>query len=312
MKKLIYIIIISVLLISPGYAQETSSERKIPVLNGHSFASLGHFRNSFINTSLEAHLGFGLTSPMRISGLVIDDKELFSFEGQILFLTVQVMYQQRFNPWLALFITTKMAGRVGTDMSTILANGVKTMSGGSIGWLIRITQSKKLNLSGTVFVQNLTGNFVNVSKYFEDLINDVPNPSLTYKVPAMLIGFGIQGAYAFNSTFGLQFQGEYRFGESFERGKSASFFSLGILGDVDFKPAHDVPVGLALGYILSSDADLVMDNGGMVNMIAARIGYTGSDDFELGLQYAYNKVNLNSVDQKPSVNTIKLILKFYF
>jgi len=313
MRKLIFTILISLIFISTVSAQElTSSKRKIPDLNGHIFPSLRHFRNSFINTSLEAHLGFGLTSPIRISGLIFDDEELFAFEGQIMFFQAKVRYQQKFNSWLALFISTKMAGRVGTDMSTILADGVNTIVGGDIGWLIRIMQSRKLNLSGTVSVRNLMGNFINVGAYFEDLINDEPNPSLTNKVPAMHLGLGIQGAYAFNSTFGMQFQAEYSYGESFKRGESTSSFSLGVLGDVDFNPKHGVPVGLALGYSLTSAEDIVLEDGGSVNMIAGRIGYTGSDDFELGLQYTYNKLKLKDIDEKATVNAIALILKFYF
>ncbi|MEA3480223.1 MAG: hypothetical protein U9R60_18715 [Bacteroidota bacterium] len=314
MRKLIYIIIITLLCFDSGNAQTltSSGERKVPNLNGHTFPSVFHFNNSFINTSLEANLGFGLTSPVRISGLVIDDHELFAFEGQILFINTRVRYQQRFNPWLALYMSFEMAGRVGTDMSTILADGVNTLVGGNIGWLIRIMQTNKFNLSGTVYIQNLTGNFINVSEYFQELINNDPNPTVVKKVPAMVVGVGTQGAYAFNSTFGLQFQAACAFGESFQREKSAVFYSLGILGDVDFMSKHNVPVSLALGYTLISEAEIVLEDGAFINLISGRIGYTGSSDFELGLQYSYNKVNLKSVDKNPSVSTIMLILKFYF
>ena len=75
-----------------------------------------------------------------------------------------------------------MSGRIGTDMATIMADGVNTLSGGDIGWLIRIYKTDKFNLSATANVQNLTGNVINVSGYFEDIINNNPNPALTKKV----------------------------------------------------------------------------------------------------------------------------------
>ncbi len=83
------------------------------------------------------------------------------------------------------------------------------MTGGDIGWLIRIYKSEKFNLSATANVKNLTGNVINVSDYFEDIINNNPNPSLTRKVPIMIVGTSIRGAYAFNPTYGLQFQGDF-------------------------------------------------------------------------------------------------------
>lgn len=314
MKKIYYIIVILLVYSINGLAQSDSSKsvRKVPTLNGHTFPSSSHFSSSFITTHLHADLGFGLTSKVKIPGLILDDYEILSFEGQILFFNAAVQYQQRFTPWLSLYLSFVMSGRIGADMSTIMADGVNTMSGGDIGWLIRITHSKKFNLSGTVKVQNLTGNFINVSEYFEDLINDVPDPSVIKKVPTLTIGTGIRGAYAFNPTFGLQFQGDYNYGESFERNKTGGYFSAGVIGDIDFLPKHNTAVGLALGYGITDAPEVLIGDGGLSHLITAKIGYTGSDDFELGIQYSYFNVKLDSIDQKPFISKLLLLLKFYF
>lgn len=314
MKKLTTYILVFLISVSVGLSQteELTSNKKVPMLNGHFFPSSSHFSSSFVNTSLQVDLGFGLTSTLKIPGIVIDDYELFSFEGQILFFNTNVTYQQRFTPWLALYLSFTMSGRIGTDMSTIMADGVNTLSGGDIGWLIRIMKSKKLNLSATVNVQNLTGNFINVSEYFEDIINNNPDPTLTKKVPAMIIGTSVRGAYAFNPTYGIQFQGDFNYGESFNRETNQGFLSAGVLGDIDFLPKHNTAVGLALGYGITTAPEIVMGEKGVSHLITGRVGYTGSDDFELGIQYTYYNVNLSSVDDKPFVSKILLLLKFYF
>jgi hypothetical protein len=67
-----------------------------------------------------------------------------------------------------------------------------------------------------------------------------------------------------------------------------------------------------LGYAITSAPEIVMGDGGMSHLISGKIGYTGSDDFELGVQYTYYNVNLKSVDEKPFISKILLILKFYF
>lgn len=288
------------------------TKKKVPTLNGHTFPSSSHFNSSFITTNLHADLGFGTTSILKIPGIIIDDYEILAFEGKLLFFNMSVQYQQRFTPWLALYFTLQASGRVGTDMSTILADGVNTLSGGDIGWLIRITHNKKFNLSGTINVKNITGNFINVSDYFEDLINNVPDPRVSQTIPAMAVGVGIRGAYAFNPTFGLQFQGDYYYGESFIRSKTKGFFDAGVMGDMDFLPKHHTAVGLALGYGITTAPEIVMDADGLSHLITAKIGYTGSDDFELGIQYTYFNVELQSVEEKPFVSKILLLLKFYF
>lgn len=315
MKKTYYVLIILLIFSITGLAQSDSikSVRKVPTLNGHTFPSSSHFNSSFITTHLHADLGFGLTSKLKIPGIIIDDYEILSFEGQILFFNTYVQYQQRFTPWLALYMSFKMSGRVGTDISTIMADGVNTLSGGDIGWLIRISRTKKFNLSGNIGIQKLTGNFINVSGYFKDIINNVPDPSITKKVPAMIVGVGLRGAYAFNPTYGLQFQADFNYGESFQReNNSKGFISAGVIGDIDFLPKHNTAVGLALGYGLTNAQEIVMGDGGLSHLITARVGYTGSDDFELGLQYTYFNTELQSVEQKPFISKILLLLKFYF
>lgn len=314
MKKLTNTIILILVFCGTTYAQSDtpSVDRKIPSLNGHSFLSTSYLGSSFVTTSLQADLGVGSTSWLKIPGIMIDDYEILSFEGKILFFDMNVQYQQRFTPWLAMYMSFKMSGRLGTDMSTIMADGVNTLTGGNIGWLIRIKHTNKFNLSGTVYLNNITGNFINVTEYFEEIINNDPYPSVVKKVPAMSVGAGVRGAYAFNSIFGLQFQLDYAYGESLERTKTKGYFSGGFLGDVDFMPKHKVPIGLALGYALSSSPEIVMNDGGVSNLFLCKIGYTGSNDFELGVQFTYYNTHLKSIDEKPFISKAMLTLKFYF
>lgn len=314
MKKLLFIFIALLFCFNTSYSQttHTDAESKIPNLGGHAFPSLSHFRSSFVSTSLQANIGFGITSPIVINGITIGDHELFSFEGQLLFMSADIYYQQRFNPWLSLFINFSLAGRMGSDMSTILADGVSTIAGGDIGWLIRIYQNKKFNLSGSLKITNVTGNFIDVSDYVEDIINDVPDPSLSRRVPSMSAGFGVHGAYAISPVFGLQAYASCAIGESFEREESKWYYSGGLMADADFMPAYKVPIGLALGYSFSSAPDIFTTEGGITHVINGKLGYTGSSDYELGLQYSYYNLKLKSTDQSTGVTIITLILKLYF
>jgi hypothetical protein len=313
MKKLLTILAILVFMGS-GMAQEELHKQdwKVQVLNDHTFPTMSNFRTSFVTTNVKASLGYGITSPIKITGLTIGETEILTFEGQLIFLSMEVEYQQKFNPWLAIYINLRLAGRLGSDMSTILADGVNTITGGGIGWLFRIYQSKKFNLSGTVDVNNVTGNFINVSQYFEDLINDVPDASVTKKVPSLSASAGLQAAYAFSPVFGAQFHGYYAVGETFDRQGSIGFYSFGVMGDVDFLPRQQVPVGLALSYTITSSPYIIMAEGAYTHMLAGKIAYTGSKEFELGVQYTYYKVDLESVDNNPAINHFGLIVKLYF
>jgi len=309
-----YVLAIALISSTVGNAQsdDSANEQLVPSLNGHTFLTSSHLRSSFVTTNLQADIGFGVTSKLAIPGIIIGDHEILGFEGSILFIDLNVQYQQRFTDWLSLYMNFKMAGRVGTDFSTIVADGVNTITGGDIGWLIRIKETEKFNLSGTISVNNINGSFINVANYIQEILDDVPYPSVIKKVPAMSVAAGVRGAYAFNPTYGLQFQLDMAYGESLQRGNSKGFFAAGIMGDIDFNPKCNVPIGLGLGYTRSSAPVIVMNNGGAANIITGKVGYTGSDEFELGLQFTYYNVEINSVESKPFVTKILLSLKFYF
>ncbi len=302
----------ALLVSAEGQPGEAIPGKKVPVLYGHTFPTVGGFRSPFVNTSLEANLGFGNTSLLKIKGIDLGDYEILSFEGKLLFYNMRVNYTQRFTPWLSLHVSMNAAGRVGTNMSTIMADGVNTLSGGTIGWLVRIMERERFYMSGSLSVNNMTGNLINVADYFRDLINNVPNPTVTKRIPAMAVSAGIQGAYAFSPTFGLQFMTEYAYGESFERKKNQGYFIAGINGDADLNPRYRVPLGFALGYTLTSAPEIVFGEGGASNLATLKLGYTGSDDFELGLQYTFYDVKIRSVEDKPYVSKIVLLLRFFF
>lgn len=318
MRKLIYLLIIltaysgSVVAQASDSTSISSSQQKCQVLNGHRFPSTSYMRSAFISTALQADFGFGITSELEMPGIPVGDYEILSFTGQLVYVDMDVQYQQRFTPWLALFFSAKMAGRLGSDMSTILADGVNTLAGGDIGWLIRVKQTEKFLLSASFKVTNIKGNFINIPEYFEEVINDEPYPSVIKQVPGLSAGVGLRSAYAFNPTYGLQLSLGYQYGETLERGTSQGYYAGSILGDIDFNPKQEVPVGLALGYALTSSPVIVMSDGGIANLFLFKVDYTGSNDFELGLQFNMYSTYLKSIDDNVFVKKAMLSFKFYF
>jgi hypothetical protein len=312
-KSLLIFIIISTVSLTVT-AQDTIKQPvpKAPVLNGHKFPSLAAFRSPFIVTSFEANIGIGQTSKLTIPGFDIGDYELFAFEGSLLFVGLNIQYQQRFNDWLALFFTAKLAARIGSNMSTILVDGVNTIAGGEIGWLIKIYQGRKISLSGSIGLKNITGSFINVKDYFEEIINNNPDPSITKVIPAMSLGAGLYFAYAISPTFGMQSSLGYAYGESFIRGEKTGYYHLGLAFDVDFNPAKRVPVGISLGYSLSSIPEIIFNYQPPTNILIAILSYTGSEDFELGLQYNVSEIKSANFASTGYLSLAQILFKYYF
>lgn len=314
MKKSYIIAVVLVILSGISLAQDSVAikKSKYPQLNGHMFPTMVTFRSSFVNTSFRGYIGLGQTSKLTIPGIKIDDYEIFTFEGRLLFASINVHYQQRFNDWLALYLSLNLGARLGSDMSTILVDGVNTMTGGEIGWLIKIFQAKKFILSGSLGVRNLTGSFINVTDYFKEIINNNPDPSVVKVIPAMSAGGGLHFAYAISPTFGMQGSASYAYGESFTRGETDGYYNVGLGFDADLEPAKRVPLGFALGYSISSAPEIIMNYKGPTKIAIARLSYTGSDDFELGLQFLFYDLNSPNFTTTAYIRNAILVFKYYF
>ena len=269
-------------------------------------------KSPFINTSFQANIGLGQTSRLTVPGIKIGDHEIIAFEGKLLFANLSVNYRQRFNNWLSLDISAKIVARLGADMSTILVDGVNTMTGVEVGWLIKIYQGKKLSLAASLGLRNLTGSFINVKDYFEEIINNNPDPSVNKVIPAMSVDGGIHLAYALSRTFGFQVSALYAYGESFHRGENEGSFNCGIAFDADLNPAYRIPIGITLGYNKSSAPEIMMNYKGTTNLAIAMLNYTGSEDFELGLQYIFNDLESDKFKGTVRVSTASIVFKYYF
>ena len=106
--------------------------------------------------------------------------------------------------------------------------------------------------------------------------------------------------------------GDLSYGESLHRGDIQFYYSIGVQGEVDFNPKHNVPIGLALGYVTTTNTKSISANSGISNIFMGKIGYSGSEEFELGLQFSYYDVNLNAVETNVFVSKAVLMLKFFF
>lgn len=298
--------------ITTSQTDSTLVYKKIPSLNEHSFPSTVFLRNSFINTNLSTNIGFGTTDPISVPEFTIGDVVIPAFEGNILFVDLNIQYQQKITHWLAAYLGAKFTARVGTDMYTVLYDGANTITGSNIGLLMKIKQTNKFNLSGSIGYNKVSGNFIGLADFIEDIIEGEADSTIFNTNAVSNVNFGIRGAYAFNSMYGVQFNTEYGYGESLGENENESYYAVGAVGDIDFYPRYKVPVDLALGYSISSSPEIVMADGGTSNLYFGKIAYSASNDYELGLQFIYYNIDINSLEQKPYIKKIMLGLKFYF
>jgi hypothetical protein len=117
-------------------------------------------------------------------------------------------------------------------------------------------------------------------------------------------------AYAFNATYALRATGSFGVVENFDddsvlKGKNR----IGLMGEVDFKDRHGIPVGITLGYFNGFPK-----NGNLSGLSGTLLGfwYTGKTDFVIGLETGWLEIPTGQGSDIVDGAFGTINLKYYF
>lgn len=285
-------------------------------LKGHKFIINSSIGSPFIQTFLENRLGAGQTIDLDIPTIRISGTEVVQLKGELLFTALNLKYQQKIKDWMAFNASVLVTGRLGTKAGSLISEGVNVFTGYQLGWLFKVYENKEMMLSGTVDITNNSVTIIDLEKFVQGIIDSgkiTKDNQLVKEIPALRVGGGLRGSYAFNQTFGFTGFASLSNGESANRDNSNRwFFNFGLAFDADLMPKQNVPIGFLLGFysVDYAGAEVSLENDPK-NFIL-QISYTGKNDLNLGLDINYQTYKPVNYDRNISFINVSLGLKYFF
>jgi len=295
----------------PSSAQAQEPVR-IPTHAGHRFLPLVEIPDPFIKTFIRNSVGLGTAFDLKTPSFEFEGQPVDGLRGNLLAALLEFEYQQGVNDWLAARVRFKVSGRLGTDVQSLLAQGITGSTTFELGWLFRLHQTEKTLLSGTFDVSNGSFTSLSLTAFINDIIAG-RDPNLVYKTPTIRSGPGLRYAWAANDLVGVILNGRTGYGESSNRSTNDEwFYRLGAAVDFDLKARTSVPLGLAVGYYLDS-----LPEGGDAIAKAfrewvLRISYTGPGDFLVSLDMSWGKLPLRDFEDEVQFGSTAINLRYYF
>ncbi len=298
---------------STATAQESGDrEWKAPHLNGHTFSPISSVPDAFVRSYFRNNLGVASTFDIDIPIAIIDGDTLLASRGSLLFANLSLEYQQTIREWIAFRAGFKVIGRLGTGTSALLATGVSATSGFELGWLIRLLETRRSYLSLSFDVRNNNFTTINLGDFIDDLI-DGEDAELVRKIPSLRTGAGIRFTHAFSPLIGLVSFFETGYGESLDRTKDDEWFTnFGATVDFDLAAVNFIPVGLAVGYEQDSFPEGGADITEVVRAFLFRIGYTGREDLNLGLNVSYSTFPTDEIENRIKSVGFNFDIRYFF
>ena len=299
---------------APG-TQTLAPRMTAPVLADHRFTTTTAVKLPFISTYFRNALALGMAPGSEVPLAVIDGKEITFESGDVLFTTLQIEYQQAVKEWMGFWLNFGLAGKLGTETASLLAQGVTVTSGFRVGWLLRILQADDMALSGTMEVVKDAYTAVDLVGFVDGIVEDSlsVDDELVYDSSFMVAKTGLSWAWAINRTTGLAASGAVGYGESPDRLAGEDwYFDVGAVVDFDLRREIPVPIGAAVGFRTTSIPESDLNLGDNATSAIARVEYIGRHDLSIGLEILSQWQDIRDSERSLRYTTTALDFRYYF
>jgi hypothetical protein len=253
-----------------------AQEEPRPSLAGHTFLSTDLVPDAFVRSYVRSSLGYAQATSIDYPPFVLNGDTLQLLNGSLSYATLGLEYQAMLRDWIATRIGGGLVTRLGTQGSSLANEGVTVSQGYDFGFLMRLRQTSKSMLCGSIGVTDQSVTLIDVKQFAADVAAGVPNAKLIDYVPTVRSDAGLRYAWAASPAFGVTLLGEGSYGDAPRRHERTSWgWNLGASVDYDAKPSHGIPLGAALGYRLSSLPGVTATDHGNSSQTVLRIAYAG-------------------------------------
>ena len=150
-------------------------------------------------------IGVGTILNLPLPTVTIGNRIVIAPTGERAVVTMGASHEQAIKDWLSVDVGVKLVGWLGTNVSSLLSQGVNTVIGFNLGWKVRVVETEKFLRTGSLDLVNGNITRVDANGFVKGTIDSVSivssNPLLSSK-PTLLTGVIARAAYAFNPVFG--------------------------------------------------------------------------------------------------------------
>jgi hypothetical protein len=284
-----------------------------PSLAGHTFVSTDIVPDAFVRGYLRTSVGYAQAAHIDYPPLIVHGDTLKALDGNLVYALLGFEYQHALRDWMAVRVGFNMRSRLGTQVASLVSEGVTVTSGLDFGWLARLRQTQRTSLCGSLAVANQTVTIIDPRQFAEDVGDGVPNARLVDDVPTVRTAGSLRYAWAISRPFGLTLLAEGSYGES-PRRRGLDSWEYGLGGSVDFDAgaAWNVPVGVALAYRRTSLPLMTTADDSDASETVLRLAYNGKSDFLVSLDILGVLGRENSKAESVWAGGVAVAMRYYF
>lgn len=283
-------------------------------LNGHGFLPSVYVQDPFVSSAFQNHTGAGMAMNLKTPFRDLDGNELYVLEGNLLFASLGLGYQQKFGSKWAVGGSVSGLIRSGTNAESFLTEGADVDRQGRLWARYRLMRSEKSQISlGLDWSYAKTIYFTprDFALHIADG-GDVEDAPLVINNKVWTSRLVINWAHAFSPMFAVRVNGGFGlYEEPGTSGVSKASHRIGFLGEMDLKHTKGgLPLGFTLGY-----TQALPDNDPFTGLSGTLFGvwYTGKQDFAVGVETGFMKLAVENQETEKVDSVFGVFtIRYYF
>jgi hypothetical protein len=229
----------------------------------------------------------------------------------MLLAALEFEYHLALKRWLALRAQIGLAAQVGTEVNTLLAEGLGTALDFQVGWVVTLAGGERTQLSCAATISNRSVTGMSVLYLVRDIVEGT-DAGLTRKTPVLNGTVGLQGAWAVSNLFGLHAVADFGAGETADRTKGTeAFYRSGIAATFDLDE-YGLPFGVALAVVTTNFGGATVARRDNSSSAGIKLAYIGRDAFLLGLNMSWSRVPTDGLIEDLTVASTGVSLHYFF
>jgi hypothetical protein len=304
--------VLAIHLVLAAVAAAAAEESPMPQLGDHVFIPVMALTEPFITTFVQSTVSLGKTTNATVPVFDLESGEIIGFApADQLLAGIGFRFQHAAKDWLAVGLDLHIVGVLGTNTTSLVAEGVTGTLGYNLGWQMRIYRSRKFLLSGSVGLGNRAATFVNLLDWVNGVIEDTGVPLVRARQSLRGVG-GLHAGWGISRRFGLLGSLEAVYGESYD-GTGQNAWSSDARMALSYDMEHDikVPLGLALaGGFFENDTSGNTQEG--VWFWSVRLAAQGRRDFSIGLDLTTSYFDSFYQDANVVMPQISIDMRYFY
>lgn len=274
--------------------------------------------NPFVATYVRASTGIASTSGMEIGVYDFSDPPvlLARVPVDLQYLIQEFEFQQRVGDGVAVRLALSGSGRMGTEPSALLAEGVSVIMGWVLGGTIRLVDQPGFELAGTLEAKGNDMTIISVRSWVEDVLENPENPEGNSPVSDesnLQMNAGLRAAWGTSQTTGFLLYGDLGFQEPYEEGTDTEVYGkIGGGLSLDMHEKWHPDLGFLLSAVYQSDSGRNDDISGGGWQAGLGIFYTGRPEFTAGVQTSYTVLKQADFENEFGAFAVNLVMRYDF